>query len=238
MRLNRDLRHGAFPAVPEGGRPIPEDDPQAPLVRVPNIAWKADDWHHVVLTWSNAGHPPPVVVPAHIKDRVHAAIGVLGAVSVATACHFEASPAGQSASLKAGSNVVRIEHPTGTFDATVLEKDSSGGLTVLSFGGDRAGDAAHEEADRSDQQSGRGKFFGLVPREVYLAKTVAVAGEGSGGGDAGWDNIFAVGGAAGRGGALWLSGNATITSSQLVKLQVILDALQSTKSPPVSVSSA
>jgi 4-oxalomesaconate tautomerase len=54
-----------------------------------------------------------------IPHRCHQAIGVLGAVSVATACHFEASPAGQSASLKAGSNVVRIEHPTGTFDATV-----------------------------------------------------------------------------------------------------------------------
>lgn len=48
----RDLRHGAFPAVPEGQQPIAEDDPRAPIVRVPGIGWKANDWHHVVLSWS------------------------------------------------------------------------------------------------------------------------------------------------------------------------------------------
>ena len=48
----RDLRHGAFPAVPEGQKPLSEEDPQAPMVRVPKIDWKADDWHHVVLNWS------------------------------------------------------------------------------------------------------------------------------------------------------------------------------------------
>ncbi len=48
----RDLRHGAFPAVPAGQKPIPEDDPKAPIVQVPKIDWKADDWHHVVLSWS------------------------------------------------------------------------------------------------------------------------------------------------------------------------------------------
>jgi hypothetical protein len=49
----RDLRHGAFPAVPEGQKPIPEEDPRAPMVRVPKIDWKAGDWHHVVLSWQN-----------------------------------------------------------------------------------------------------------------------------------------------------------------------------------------
>jgi hypothetical protein len=49
----RDLRHGAFPMVPEGKKGIGEDDPTAPMVRVPKISWKADDWHHVVLTWGN-----------------------------------------------------------------------------------------------------------------------------------------------------------------------------------------
>jgi hypothetical protein len=49
----RDMRHGAFPAVPEGQKPIAESDPQAPLVRVPQIDWKAGDWHHVVLNWQN-----------------------------------------------------------------------------------------------------------------------------------------------------------------------------------------
>jgi lysophospholipase L1-like esterase len=49
----RDLRHGAFPAVPEGEKAIGEDDPKAPMVRVPKIDWKAGDWHHVVLSWKN-----------------------------------------------------------------------------------------------------------------------------------------------------------------------------------------
>ncbi|HJZ53418.1 MAG TPA: hypothetical protein VKE74_00580 [Gemmataceae bacterium] len=49
----RDLRHGAFPMVPEGQKPITEDDPKAPMVRVPGVGWKAGDWHCVVLTWKN-----------------------------------------------------------------------------------------------------------------------------------------------------------------------------------------
>jgi hypothetical protein len=49
----RDLRHGAFTMVPEGKKGAGEDDPDAPMVRVPKIGWKADDWHHVVLTWEN-----------------------------------------------------------------------------------------------------------------------------------------------------------------------------------------
>jgi hypothetical protein len=49
----RDLRHGAFPAVAEGQKSIPESDPQAPIVWVKNINFKAGDWHHVVVTWKN-----------------------------------------------------------------------------------------------------------------------------------------------------------------------------------------
>jgi hypothetical protein len=49
----RDLRHGAFPAVPPGAKGIGEDSPDSPMVRVPKIGWKADDWHHVVLTWES-----------------------------------------------------------------------------------------------------------------------------------------------------------------------------------------
>ncbi len=37
----------------EGQTPIKEEDPNAPMVRVPKIDWKAGDWHHVVLTWKN-----------------------------------------------------------------------------------------------------------------------------------------------------------------------------------------
>jgi hypothetical protein len=49
----RDSRLGVFPAVPAGKKPIPESDPNAPMVRVPEVGFKADDWHHVVLTWRN-----------------------------------------------------------------------------------------------------------------------------------------------------------------------------------------
>jgi hypothetical protein len=42
-----------FPAVPEGKTPLKEDDPEAPMVRVPKIGFKAGDWHHVVLSWQN-----------------------------------------------------------------------------------------------------------------------------------------------------------------------------------------
>jgi hypothetical protein len=49
----RDLRLGAFPAVPEGAKGIGEGDANAPMVRVPGIGWKANDWHHVVITWNN-----------------------------------------------------------------------------------------------------------------------------------------------------------------------------------------
>lgn len=49
----RDLRLGAFPAVPEGQKPISESDPQAPLVTVPKVGFKKGDWHHIVMTWEN-----------------------------------------------------------------------------------------------------------------------------------------------------------------------------------------
>jgi 4-oxalomesaconate tautomerase len=54
-----------------------------------------------------------------IPHRCHQAIGVLGAVSVATACLLPGSAAAEIVRLHPGSDVVRLEHPTGTFDAWV-----------------------------------------------------------------------------------------------------------------------
>lgn len=74
----RDLRHGAFPMTPEGQKNISEDDPKAPMVRVPGVGWKADDWHHVVLTFKNLDTGKPDAVTAlyidgkligEVKDR-------------------------------------------------------------------------------------------------------------------------------------------------------------------------
>jgi hypothetical protein len=64
----RDLRHGAFPAIAEGEKPIGEDDPKAPMVRVPKIDWKAGDWHHVVLSWKNFDTGKPDAVSALYID--------------------------------------------------------------------------------------------------------------------------------------------------------------------------
>jgi formylglycine-generating enzyme required for sulfatase activity len=49
----RDLRHGAFPAVEEGKKGIGEDDPNAPMVWVKRVAFKNNEWRHVVLSWKN-----------------------------------------------------------------------------------------------------------------------------------------------------------------------------------------
>jgi len=52
-----------------------------------------------------------------IPHRCHDAIGVLGAVSVATACLLEGSPANSVSEIE--SPLVRLEHPAGTFEARI-----------------------------------------------------------------------------------------------------------------------
>jgi hypothetical protein len=49
----RDMRMGTFPAVAEGQKSVSESDSKAPIVWVKNVGFKADDWHHVALTWEN-----------------------------------------------------------------------------------------------------------------------------------------------------------------------------------------
>lgn len=49
----RDLRMGVFPAVPDGKTGAKESDADAPMVRVPKVAFKSGEWHHVVLSWDN-----------------------------------------------------------------------------------------------------------------------------------------------------------------------------------------
>jgi 4-oxalomesaconate tautomerase len=55
-----------------------------------------------------------------IPHRCHDAIGVLGAVSVATAARLNGSPAASVAKLRLGGMLPTIvEHPTGTFDVVI-----------------------------------------------------------------------------------------------------------------------
>ncbi|MBI5785561.1 MAG: 4-oxalomesaconate tautomerase [Rhodocyclales bacterium] len=65
-----------------------------------------------------------------IPHRCHASIGVLGAVSVATACALPGSPAAQLAKLPEGrSKVMPIEHPIGE-STIVVELDAAGAVAT------------------------------------------------------------------------------------------------------------
>ena len=71
-------------------------------------------------------HGGAVTVRSFIPHRAHATIGVLGAVSVATACLVEGSPAAEVASLPEGSRkTLSVEHPTGEMSC-VLEVSEAG----------------------------------------------------------------------------------------------------------------
>lgn len=69
-----------------------------------------------------------VTVRSFIPHRAHATIGVLGAVSVATACLIEGSPAAEVAQIPEGSRkTLSVEHPTGEMSC-VLEIDEEGAV--------------------------------------------------------------------------------------------------------------
>ena len=67
-----------------------------------------------------------------IPHRVHQSIGVLGAVSVATACMIPGSVAAVVAHVPAvgGERTVEVEHPTGSFSIQMAIDLSNGELTV------------------------------------------------------------------------------------------------------------
>ena len=69
-----------------------------------------------------------VCVRSFIPHRAHATIGVLGAVSVATACLLPGSPAADVALVPDGARkTLSVEHPTGEMSC-VLETDGSGAV--------------------------------------------------------------------------------------------------------------
>ncbi len=66
-----------------------------------------------------------IAVRSLIPHRVHASIGVLGAVSVATACLIEGSPAASVARVPAGRQLtLGVEHPTGVTECVVTLDDA------------------------------------------------------------------------------------------------------------------
>jgi 4-oxalomesaconate tautomerase len=74
-----------------------------------------------------------VTVRSFIPKRAHASIGVLGAVTVATACLVEGSPAADVASVPQGRRkTLSIEHPTGEMTC-VLETGEGGEVTTAAL---------------------------------------------------------------------------------------------------------
>jgi len=73
-------------------------------------------------------HGGAIAVRSFIPHRAHASIGVLGAVSVATACLIEGSPAAAVATVPGGSRkALSVEHPTGE-TTCILEIDPAGAV--------------------------------------------------------------------------------------------------------------
>lgn len=71
-----------------------------------------------------------VTVRSFIPKRAHASIGVLGAVSVATACLIEGSPAAEVATISTGRRkTLSIEHPTGE-TTCIMDVDEAGAVVT------------------------------------------------------------------------------------------------------------
>ena len=69
-----------------------------------------------------------ITVRSFIPHRAHASIGVLGAVSVATACLLPGSPAADMAAIPNGERkVISVEHPSGE-TTCVMEVDEQGSV--------------------------------------------------------------------------------------------------------------
>ena len=78
-------------------------------------------------------HGGAVTVRSFIPHRAHATIGVLGAVSVATACLVPGSPAARVAAIPEGQRkTLSVEHPTGEMSC-VLELDEDGQVATAAL---------------------------------------------------------------------------------------------------------
>jgi len=96
-----------------------------PMMKLGDVARKSVPKMMLVARPRNGG---AIAVRSLIPHRVHASIGVLGAISVATACMLEGSPAGSLADLREGAgNAIGVEHPTGITQC-VVTVDEDGNL--------------------------------------------------------------------------------------------------------------
>ena len=94
-----------------------------PLMNLGDVSQKSVPKMMLVAPPKNGG---AVTVRSFIPHRAHASIGVLGAVSVATACLIPGSPAAEVAQIPEGRRkTLSVEHPSGEMSC-VLEVDEGG----------------------------------------------------------------------------------------------------------------
>lgn len=94
-----------------------------PLMNLGDVSQKSVPKLSMVSTPQKGG---AISTRTFIPHRCHASIGVLGAVSVATACMLKGSPAADFAKIPAGqSKELQIEHPIGQ-TSVILDLDPQG----------------------------------------------------------------------------------------------------------------
>lgn len=75
-----------------------------------------------------------IMTRSFIPHRCHASIGVFGALSVATACLLEDSPAYALATIPEGPRkALRVEHPTGQMEVVISLDEASGEIREAAF---------------------------------------------------------------------------------------------------------
>ena len=97
-----------------------------PMMNLGDVAEKSVPKMMLVAPPKQGGN---ISVRSFIPHRAHASLGVLGAVTVATACLLEGSPAARSAIIPDGRRkTLSLEHPTGEMSC-VLEVGDKGDVT-------------------------------------------------------------------------------------------------------------
>lgn len=95
-----------------------------PLMNLGDVAGKSVPKMTMVAKPRNGG---AITTRTFIPHRCHASIGVLGAVSVATACMLPGSPANELADLPSGAEkLISVEHPIGE-TSVLMEADVQDG---------------------------------------------------------------------------------------------------------------
>jgi len=101
-----------------------------PLLNLGDVTQKSVPKMMLVAAPVNGG---AVSVRSFIPHRAHASIGVFGAVSVATACLIEGSPAAMVVTVPDGRRkTLSVEHPSGE-TTCVLDTDETGTVTTAAM---------------------------------------------------------------------------------------------------------